>query len=234
MKVFRFCLPALIILLLAASPAFSDLNKGRCQDFCKSDKECKKCSKLPGCGSGYSPMATFKFHKTDYWYACRKNAWGNLSERNKQACLEYCEEHDQCKKCSKHVGCGQGYEKIMSFVGEGKNWHACKKTLHQRLSDRNKAECEEWCGNNELCEKCSTLNECGQGYTSMKHWTGTGKNWHACRKAGAASNRDACLQWCGKNGNCKKCSKKPGCGLGYKPMKMFKGPGKNWFACEKR
>ena len=233
MKVFRLGIFVLLILLLAAAPALSD-NKSRCQEFCQNDKMCKKCTKLPGCGPGYSPMATFKAFKHDYWYACRENKWGKLSDRNKQACLEWCEENKSCSKCDKHIGCGQGYQKIMSFTGSGKNWHACKKTLHQRASDRNKADCEEWCAGNELCEKCSTLKGCGKDYTSMKSWTGAGTNWHACRKAGAASNKAACLQWCGESSECQKCSEKYGCGRGYKRIKTFKGPGKNWFACKKR
>ncbi|MCP3891845.1 MAG: hypothetical protein GY702_23710 [Desulfobulbaceae bacterium] len=233
MKIVKILSPVILFLMLAAAPCFSS-NKENCQMFCNDDRGCEKCSKMPGCGPGYSPMATFKNFHRDFWYACKQNSYGRHSERNKSACLEWCEENNQCKKCSENIGCGANFKKIMSFTGTGKNWHACKKTMHSQASDRNEAQCKDWCDNNELCEKCSTLRGCGGDYTSMKHWTGTGKNWHACRKSGAASNKAACLQWCQEKDNCRKCSEKPGCGMGYKKMKSFKGPGKNWYSCKKR
>jgi hypothetical protein len=46
----------------------------------------------------------------------------------------------------------------------------------------NKKECNEWCNQESHCSHCSTLYNCGEDYTGMKHWTGYGTNWHACKK----------------------------------------------------
>ncbi len=47
-------------------------------------------------------------------------------------------------------------------------------------------------------------------------------------------NQEACLEWCQHKSGCKQCSKLPGCGVGYKPLKKFTGAGPDWYACQKR
>jgi len=69
----------------------------------------------------------------------------------------------------------------------------------------------------------------------MKSLTGPGANYHACREASSASNRDACEIWCNNNRpTCVRCSTHVGCGTGQTAMNSFRGPGDNWFACRRR
>lgn len=170
-----FCF-LLLSFFIISGMAFAG-NKEWCQEWCSQHSGiCKKCSDLAGCGVGYNAIVTFK-DKGKNWHACEG------LERNKEACEAWCGEHKpRCVKCSEHIGCGTGLKRIMSFTGPGKNWHACEKTDFREASEGNKAECEAWCAANPPCEKCSTLVGCGPGYKAMKHFTGRGKNYHACKK----------------------------------------------------
>jgi hypothetical protein len=102
----------------------------------------------------------------------------------------------------------------------------------------NKADCREWCGNHadDGCVKCSTKAGCGSGYKAMKHFRGRGRNYHACKLNNfgrrGEENHQECEAWCDGNQNCEKCSTIVGCGSGYNNMKSFRGPGKNWYACQ--
>jgi hypothetical protein len=40
-----------------------------------------------------------------------------------------------------------------------------------------------------------------------------------------------CKAWCEDDKDCVKCSRKATCGKGYKKLKGWTGPGKNWYAC---
>ena len=51
---------------------------------------------------------------------------------------------------------------------------------HIRESEKHYKSCEEWCGNDSRCVKCSRRPSCGKGYKKLKGWTGYGKNWYAC------------------------------------------------------
>lgn len=110
---------------------------------------------------------------------------------------------------------------------------------HIRKSEQHFASCSNWCEKNPPCIKCSRKPGCGKGYKKLKGWTGFGKNWYACapaknRAAASRINKDACLNWCRLHENCVKCSRKIGCGRGYKKLKSWTGYGKNWYACKKR
>jgi hypothetical protein len=162
------------------------------------------------------------------------------SEAHKQMCHDYCRRERLCVKCSTERGCGKGHDHLKTWGGQGKNWHACKERVSRSTeSGRNKAACENWCRGNSSCVKCSKKGDCGAGYKDIKSWTGRGDNWHACAKResrdqASASNEAACKAWCDNNSQCKHCSKKYGCGRGYKMMKSWKGKGDNWHACRKR
>jgi hypothetical protein len=116
----------------------------------------------------------------------------------------------------------------------GTAWAGKKR---DRASAKHKADCEAWCKANENCQKCSRSVGCGTGYKKLKSWTGYGDNWYACgkNKYGQASDKhkEACQKWCKGQRKCAFCSKKSGCGTGYKKMKSWTGRGKNWYACKK-
>lgn len=105
--------------------------------------------------------------------------------------------------------------------------------------DANLAACQDWCRKNGGCSQCSRLPGCGAGHKTVKAFTGAGRNWYACKKRPSYSdasrrNEEECKDWCEDNDSCDKCSKKPGCGVGYKKIKTFGGRGKNWYGCRKR
>lgn len=56
-----------------------------------------------------------------------------------------------------------------------------------RKSREHKEACQNWCDSNNRCSHCSTLYNCGAQYTGVKHWTGYGKNYHACQKSGSVN-----------------------------------------------
>ena len=53
----------------------------------------------------------------------------------------------------------------------------------------------------------------------------------------ASANEATCKDWClaaeGQQQGCRMCSHISGCMPGYRPIKSWKGAGKNWYACEK-
>lgn len=51
-----------------------------------------------------------------------------------------------------------------------------------------KSECKKWCDNHKYCQKCSTLRYCGPFSTPLKHFTGAGRNYHACKKQGTITH----------------------------------------------
>jgi hypothetical protein len=111
---------------------------------------------------------------------------------------------------------------------------------YKKASQKNESDCRKWCHENkEQCEFCDTKSGCGQGYVSIRKWGGRGKNWYACgkketrREAGQRHYND-CKKWCDENPGCDRCSKKSGCGKGYRKLKGWTGRGENWYACEKR
>jgi hypothetical protein len=171
---------------VAPGQAETGTNKAWCEEWCKSNYRCDKCSDKAGCGFGYKEIATFKwFLDDDHWHACS----GAYSEQNKKACEDWCGQHkndvvDSCVKCSPDTGCGVGYKVLMSFAGKGKNFHACARSAYGEHSDENRQACQAWCAANrdKGCVKCDTQRYCGPGFEAMKHFDGKGENWHACRK----------------------------------------------------
>jgi hypothetical protein len=101
-------------------------NKADCAAWCKSNPSCEKCSRTSGCGTGYKKLKSWTGFGDNY-YACGKNKYGKESDRNKADCLKWCRGNKKCAHCSKLSGCGNGFKKIKSWTGKGKNYYACKK-----------------------------------------------------------------------------------------------------------
>jgi hypothetical protein len=102
--------------------------------------------------------------------------------------------------------------------------------------------CEEWCQSHpDWCAKCSDRAGCGTGYHSIITFNFSGRDsWHACQPyPGTRENKAACEEWCNlhkdpdKKPYCIKCSPDTGCGIGFKVLYSFTGPGKDFYACEK-
>jgi hypothetical protein len=220
----------------------SEANRSSCEQWCRAhrtDQGCVKCDTRKDCGPGYRGLKTWGGYGNN-WHACRVEGASNRereSDAHHEACNQWCNSNKpECVKCSKRSGCGVGFETLKSWKGYGTNWHACGKSSYGEESEKNQLDCWKWCGENKPpCETCSTKKYCGSGYTLIRSWTGPGKNWHACRKAGSQSNREACDLWCSQNKpRCAKCSSKLGCGMGFERIETFRGRGENWYACRER
>ncbi len=97
-----------------------------CQKWCAAHSEtCKHC-RTGSCGTGYSPVKTFR-GKGKNVRACVKNTYGQASSNNRKDCERWCAATAACAKCSVSSGCGRGYKRIKRFGGRGKNWYGCKK-----------------------------------------------------------------------------------------------------------
>ena len=163
-------------------------------------------------------------------------AFESYAGSNESLCKAWCSQHPQlCKKCSPKVGCGIGYQSIVTFKNGPDHWNAC------RGDETNKDACETWCkAHKPQCVKCDDNITCGTGYKRIISFTGPGsKNYHACEKtaykSGSEANKAECETWCNNNKPaCVKCSTHIGCGIGYEKMKTFGGTGDNWFACKKK
>ena len=101
-------------------------HKKACNDWCKSNPACEKCSRKPGCGIGLKNLKSWTGFGDNY-YACGKNKYGEASDKHHDACKKWCAGNPKCSYCSKHVGCGVGYKNMKSWTGRGKNYYACKK-----------------------------------------------------------------------------------------------------------
>lgn len=184
--ILAFAVPA--SLLAEGTNDLTNLNKERCQKWCAAHKlNCDFCSDQKFCGPGYERIAGFgdidgSWSKSGkHWYAC---FGGQDDRKNQQACENWCNANKpSCVKCSPKTGCGQGYKALTTFGGKGKNWHACEKTDFKAHSDELKEKCLRWCEANKSrgCAFCDTKYYCGVGAEPMQHFTGRGKNWHACR-----------------------------------------------------
>jgi hypothetical protein len=156
---------------------------------------------------------------------------------NEEDCREWCGAHTECDRCSARLGCGVGYRTIRRFTGPGKNWYACegRGDAGEAASRENQSRCASWCSDHPECEKCSDILGCGPGFRTIESFTGRGTNWYACapsrRSEGSENNESACRSWCGDHPECDRCSELIGCGPGYRRIRSFNGPGKNWYAC---
>jgi hypothetical protein len=107
--------------------ARSDANQKACNDWCKGNNKCIKCSKLPGCGVGAKHLRTFGRRGKD-WYACEKRkSFSEGSKDRANECAEWCRKRSNCHFCSNKPGCGDGFIKLESFRGRGKNKFACTR-----------------------------------------------------------------------------------------------------------
>ena len=216
----------------------SEQNRLDCEKWCtahRSDEGCVKCDTMATCGNGYRPLKTFKGYGNN-WHACRREGHSDrdrASEQNHQDCLAWCDSYPACIECNTKLNCGTGLRTLKSWTGYGKNWHACAKSDYGIASENNWKACRDFCNDNQPpCEECSANPGCGAGQTSMKSFTGEGKNWYACRKADSQANKAACETWCSQHTPiCIGCSSSSGCGSGRTAMESFRGPGDNWFAC---
>jgi hypothetical protein len=220
----------------------SEANRSSCEQWCRdhrTDQGCVKCDTRVDCGIGYRSLKTWRGYGNN-WHACRVKGdtkRERASAAHHQSCQQWCDANrPDCTHCSKRSGCGVGFKSLKSWKDYGTNWYACGKSSYGQSSEKNQNDCNVWCSANDPpCEMCSTNKGCGRGYTSMRSWTGGGKNWHACRVASAQSNRQACEIWCNQHKpRCAKCSSKSGCGRGYDRIERFRGRGENWYACEVR
>jgi hypothetical protein len=160
------------------------------------------------------------------------------ADSNRSLCEQWCSQHKElCQKCSDNVGCGIGYQPIVTFKLGLDHWHACKG------DERNKEACEAWCkAHKPQCAYCDQYIGCGTGYKRIMSFTGTGsKNYHACEKTaykkGSEAAKAECVNFCNTHKpRCVKCDTNIGCGVGYKHFEKFGwgDRGDNWFACEKK
>jgi hypothetical protein len=56
----------------------SDKNKEKCEEWCENNRDCEKCSKLPGCGYGFKRAKKFG-GKGKAWYACQKRGSASVN-----------------------------------------------------------------------------------------------------------------------------------------------------------
>lgn len=60
-----------------------------------------------------------------------------FSERNRKACVEWCDANQECEMCRGAGLCGIGYKVLRTWEGPGMDWDACKfvsraPTVHPR------------------------------------------------------------------------------------------------------
>jgi hypothetical protein len=162
----------------------SDANHQACQNWCNSHRpECIKCSTLKGCGAGFKNLKSWT-GRGENWHACGHTERRDASDANHAACESWCQSHKPtCVFCSTYQNCGNDYDNLKSWTGQGTNWHACKqRPTRVQASQSNEEACRQWCASNSGCAVCSTQKGCGIGYKHLKSWTGRGTNWHACSK----------------------------------------------------
>jgi hypothetical protein len=213
---------ATILVLMISLPLYAG-NKEECEQWCRSNTGCEKCSELVGCGTGYKSMKHFRGPGKN-WHACQKTAFREAGEENQKSCEDYCKQSwTDCGKCSDKLGCGQGWLQIRAFTGPGKNWYACREsswTVHSRY---NRNDCKEWCEKNPNCEKCSDTKGCGIGYEWIAHFDQrevAAERWYACRnkdrKVDPPINKATCETYCTQPWKWCICTDKPTCPSGYK------------------
>jgi hypothetical protein len=52
-------------------------------------------------------------------------------------------------------------------------------------------------------------------------------------RSSVAGIAEDCREWCAAHPECDRCSKRLGCGVGYKTIKRFTDRGKSWYACDR-
>jgi len=128
------------------------------------------------------------------------NAFCKSSE-NKAECERWCNANKpRCVRCDSGMSCGgRDLDIIKSFKKGTGNWYACGLSDYARESQKNKADCENYCRSNPACVKC-TAGACGSGIKILKTFGGKGENWRACEKTNWAKHseeaHDAALKWC--------------------------------------
>jgi hypothetical protein len=210
-----------------AEKSRSAANHRACEQWCATRDECVKCDTNRACGVGFRRLKSWTGKGTN-WHACA--AYGHRQDYQAE-CEQWCASDPRCVKCDTNRACGVGFERLKSWTGPGKNWHACAE---KSRSASNHSACEQWCAENSSCVKCDTNRACGRGYKRLKSWTGKGTNWHACRKSSSRDHRIECEQWCASDPRCVKCDTNRACGVGYERLKSWTGEGANWHACAEK
>lgn len=103
--------------------------KRECEQWCRDDGRCVRCSALSTCGTGEKSIADFG--PGGYkWHACERTNRGEGTVSNQADCEQWCRDNSSvCDKCSKKVRCGSGYKRIRKFNDHypGHNWYACER-----------------------------------------------------------------------------------------------------------
>ncbi len=102
-------------------------NRSACEEWCRNNSECEKCSRSVGCGQGYTRLNAWTGRGDNYFACGKRESREQASQSNRQACEEWCRNNPACKKCSTSSGCGRGYKRMESWRGRGRNWHACRE-----------------------------------------------------------------------------------------------------------
>lgn len=217
--------------------ADTEARRTACNDWCSKNKpRCAHCSQKDACGVGRT-IKSFRGKGINY-FACEDRG---RSEDNEYKCQTWCSEHHKtlsggrgfCTKCQKHPLCDKDLVVIKSWKGKGKDWYACGDYAY--VSGMNRSKCADWCNQNANCTHCTRIPGCGTGYKKLKSFTGRGDNYYACEdRGGSEENHGRCQEYCWKDRQCVSCSRYVGCGHGLEQIKVFRGKGKNWYACKKK
>lgn len=228
------------ILLAGRRQDASRRNKAACETWCNANKpEYHFCSTRRGCTAGYSRLQSWTGYGTNYHACGRRVSRRQASERNRQACDQWCRANPGCAKCEDAMpGCRAGFERLRSFRGRGWNYVACgRRDYRNPSSNRNRTQCEAWCrAHSDVCSFCKPQRGCLGGYYRLRSWTGRGRNWHACgsRYKAGQRNQNDCNVWCRATPGCIRCSTLRNCGRGQSRLRSWTGKGRNWHACGKR
>ena len=116
--------------------------------------------------------------------------------QNLDDCLMECRDRSNCVACSTLSDCGSGYADLGRFDedDDDKTWYSCRRrgSRFGRRSETLRGRCIRYCRENLACSMCSTYQACGPDYHSIAHFTGRGRNWHACASDTPSSRVGVC------------------------------------------
>lgn len=123
---------------------------------------------------------------------------------------------------------------VVSSVGQAQ----AETARTRRNRERAEARCAERRAAGVECKVSPTVG-CGVGWTKDQRFRDGGNAYYTCKRNtyghDSEENRQECLAWCeARPEECSACSSRLGCGPGFKQIRKFGGPGKNWYACKAR